>query len=76
MFIEIRSVLGIAYITSVIKEIQEIQRTLERGGGVMSFSQKNPEKIGESIAKLTEVRIILNDAIGLLLDSGNTKKNL
>ena len=63
-------------ITSVIKEIQEIQRTLERRGGIKSFSEKNPEKIGEAIAKLTEARNILYDAIGLLLDSGNTKKNL
>jgi len=63
-------------ISSAIKEIQEIQRTLEGRDGIKGFSEKNPEKIGEAVAKLTEARNILNDAIGLLLDSGNTKKVL
>ena len=44
--------------------------------GIKGFSEKNPEKIEEAVAKLTEARKILYDAIGLLLDSGNTKKNL
>ena len=63
-------------ISSFIKEIQEIQRTLEGRDGIKGFSEKNPEKIEEAVAKLTEARKILYDAIGLLLDSGNTKKNL
>ena len=63
-------------ISSAIKEIQEIQRTLEGRDGIKGFSEKNPDKIEEAVAKLTEARKILFDAIGLLLDSGNTKKNL
>ena len=58
-------------ISSVIKEIQEIQRTLEGRDGIKGFSEKNPEKIQEAVAKLMEARKILYDAIGLLLDSGN-----
>ena len=63
-------------ISSVIKDIQEIQKTIEGRDGIKGFSEKNPEKIREAVAKLTEARNILYDAIGLLLDSGNTKKNL
>jgi len=63
-------------ISSVIKNIQEIQRTIEGRDGIKSFSEKNPEKIKEAVAKLMEARNILYDAIGLLLASGNTKSNL
>jgi hypothetical protein len=63
-------------ISSVIKKIQEIERTLEGRDGIKGFSEKNPEKIEEAVAKLREARNILYDAIGFLLDSGNTKKNL
>lgn len=61
-------------ISSVIKEIQEIQRALEGRNGIKGFSDKNPEKIQEAVAKLTEARKILYDAIGLLLDSGNIEE--
>ncbi len=61
-------------ISSVIKKIQEIQGTLEGRTGIKGFSEKNPEKIEEAVAKLKEARKILNDAIGFLLDSGNTVK--
>lgn len=63
-------------ISSAIKEIQEIQKTLEGRDGIKGFTEKNPEKIEEAVAKLREARKILNDAIGLLLDSGNPKNNL
>jgi phage-related protein len=63
-------------ITSAMKKIQEIQSLIERRSKIMGFSFKNPDKITEAVAKLREARKNLNDAIGLLLDSGNTKKNL
>jgi hypothetical protein len=63
-------------ISSVMKKIQEIEKMIQVKDGITRFTEKNPEKIGETIAKLREARKILNDAIGLLLDSGNPKNNL
>jgi hypothetical protein len=61
-------------ISSAIKEIQEIEKTLEGRDGIKGFSEKNSKKIEEAVAKLKEARKILYDAIGLLLDSGNVEK--
>jgi phage-related protein len=63
-------------ISSAMKEIQEIEMMIQVKDGIKRFAEKNPEKIGEAVAKLREARKILNDAIGLLLDSGNPKNNL
>ena len=61
-------------ISSLIREIQKIQRLIQGRVGITSFSRRHPEKIGEAAAKMTEAQKLLYDAIGLLLDSGHSKK--
>jgi len=61
-------------ISSVIREIQEIQKLFRRRSGISSFSRRYPEKLDEAVAKMTEAQKLLYDAIGLLLNSGNAKK--
>lgn len=55
-------------ISSLIKKIQQIQRTLEGRDGIRGFSEKNPKKIEEAVTKMTEARKSLDDAIGLLVN--------
>jgi hypothetical protein len=63
-------------ITSVMRDIQKIESMIHVKDGIKRFTEKNPEKIEKAIAKLREARKILNDAIGLLLESGNVGKNI
>ena len=61
-------------ISSVIREIQEIQKLLQARSGISQFSRRYPEKIEEAVLKMTEAQKLLYDAIGLMLNSGNAKK--
>lgn len=61
-------------ISALIREIQEIQKLIQKRVGISSFSRSHPEKIDEAVLKMTEAQKILYDSIGLLLDSGNAKK--
>lgn len=62
-------------ITSVMKKIEEIEMMMRVKDGIKRFTVKNPDKIDEARAKLREAFKNLNDAIGLLLDSGNIEKD-
>lgn len=61
-------------ISKLIREIQTIQGMIQRKEGISSFSRSHPEKIDEAVAKMTEAQKVLYDSIGLLLESGNSKK--
>ena len=58
-------------IISLMRQIEEIEKKIERQEKIKSFCQKDPDSWLSSIVKLQSARIALGEAVGFLLEAGN-----
>lgn len=61
-------------ISSAMNAIGQIQKELLRMNGIRSFSKVNPGKLKAALVKIGAAHKNLYDAIGLLIESGNSSK--
>lgn len=55
----------------IIQEISGVQSDIVAKKGIASFSKKNPAKINETIKKLYDAKLLIQDAIKNLIEAGN-----